>query len=77
MIPRERIDRARKADRVRPPQVVPRMEVPNERLASMSVNADFGLAVVPAPAPEYPDVVGERLLEIQVVALFGLRAVRT
>src|SRR6267142_2539060 len=30
------------------------------------------VAVVPAPPSEYPDVVGKRLLEIQVVAVFGL-----
>src|SRR6476619_776632 len=72
VIPRDRIDGAGKADLVVGATPGRAADRGAEREAGIDVGecGYFGLAVVPAPAAEYPDVVGERLLEIQVVAVF-------
>src|SRR3954447_2376419 len=72
VIPRERIDRAGEADPVVGPTPGRAADRGAEREAGIDVGecGYFGLAVVPAPAAEYPDVVGECLLEIEIVAVF-------
>src|ERR1700704_5680905 len=64
VIPRERIDRAGKADLVVGPSPRGAADRGAEREAGIDVGecGNFRLAVVPAPATEYSDVVGERLL---------------
>src|SRR4029077_20778449 len=83
VIPRDRIDGAGKADlvvRATPGRAADRGAergasgggvAGGEASVDVGECGNFGLAVVPAPATEYSDVVGERLLEIQVVAVFG------
>ena len=83
MVARQRIDRAADTDHVVRPAPFGALDrgPQGERRVDVGEGHDLGLAVVPAPAAEQSDVVGQGLLDADDVAVFdaagaGLRDVQ-